>query len=625
MLRKLSQPLLLNARKRRQGRLSLFSKESAMLHPLRRGVALASLGLLCSSLLTVAVRADAPAAASAAPAQAAPKPSPFALTEEMRRQDPRLQKRVTLVSPRVHIGELMEHLARQSGVAVAASDATGAGDAEVTVALHDVPLGDAMDALWSLVSYQSAEWEWRRSGDAGHYEYQLARSDAARSLASAMKAQIQGDVENQAKTLIDALKMSPEELAQVGAKDPLVQSMIDDGRVRPSISLFAALPPDVQSDMLRNQKTLLIPVSDMTPQMQVYVDQLWQWQQDSTDKGFREHPEWLTAPPPPWYKGPPPSRIVPKPKDVGISVHVSPVSAAPMMTVDLGWGSGDFFGGLWEDKALRRRLDAFWRLSGDADGDAQTAKKAATPKTPPPSEKDSQYPNRLIELAQAAPLSLIARVPQAQGTVSISTGDVRPYGMTVQAYLDLLDKEAHFQHKWRDGVLLVSNPAWFVLDNDDVVAPWAVVRRLRDAEAAAGDGFLSVDDLARTASDLSEPSLRRLARQYPVMDSVAHWRDLLALLHREPSLRPYLLSSQGSTRRTALEAVAPTLGLNIDPLYRQGIMPHTRLVQRQGTLGGAPARTIMIEVVKPDGSLLASQGFSYPSRQYRPSVQDQAP
>ena len=555
-------------------------------------------------------------AQQAPPAAAARPPDQPTITDALRGQDARLAVSVTLTAPRIQVGELVEQLARQSGVTLTVKDDTGAGNAEVTVALRHVPLADAMDSLWALVSYQNAEWEWRRSGDAGHYAYQLARSDAARRLASALKSQIQSDVENQAKTLEDALKMSPDELKQAADSDDLIQSMVTDGRVRPSISLFATLPTDVQTSLLRDHKTLGIPVSDLSPQMQGYVDQLCRLQQDLTTRMLAEHPEILTAPRLAWV--PPFSAVVPRPKIVGISVHATPVSMAPVMTVDLGWGSGGIVGGLQEDRALRRKVDALWMLSGDAADDPQTARKAAALPASPVGGEENPYQRRLLELAQASPLSLMARIPQAKGYQD-NASDVRPSGMTVQAYLEHLKKNAKYEHKWRDGVLLVANPAWVVLDDDDVVPPWAVVRRLRDAEAAQ-DGFLSLDDLSGAASELSEPTLRRLARQFPVMENVAVWHDLLALYHQDVGARSYLLSPQGSSRRDVLETVASTLNVNIDALNQQGIMPHTRLVQRPGTRNGVPSREIMIGIIKPGGTVLADQGFGYTGREYRPGV-----
>src|SRR5437867_123663 len=73
------------------------------------------------------------------------------LTDAMRKEDPRLEQRVSLATSRIPVGALLEKLSAQTGVRITADDRQGAGDDEVAVFLHDVPLATAMDALWSLL------------------------------------------------------------------------------------------------------------------------------------------------------------------------------------------------------------------------------------------------------------------------------------------------------------------------------------------------------------------------------------------------------------------------------------------------------------------------------------------
>ena len=93
----------------------------------------------CGFLLTLALATPA--------AHAGP------LSEAERKQDPRLEKRVTLLAPRrYYLGELLETLSEQTGVSLSASDRDGAAGELVLVRLQDVPLFEVMNALWSLVS-----------------------------------------------------------------------------------------------------------------------------------------------------------------------------------------------------------------------------------------------------------------------------------------------------------------------------------------------------------------------------------------------------------------------------------------------------------------------------------------
>jgi len=92
-----------------------------------------ALGLLLISLLAHPSRADE-------------------VTATMRKADTRLQTRVTLRSPHILMGELLERLSKQSGVTLTADTWSAAGSDSVTVSLRDVPLADAMNTLWSLFS-----------------------------------------------------------------------------------------------------------------------------------------------------------------------------------------------------------------------------------------------------------------------------------------------------------------------------------------------------------------------------------------------------------------------------------------------------------------------------------------
>jgi len=487
------------------------------------------------------------------------------LPDAMRQADPRLEKRVTLVAAHLPIGELLEVLSQRSGVALTANDRTEAGDTEVTVALHQAPLADAMNALWSLVSYRQAEWEWRRQGDAKNYRYELARSGAARSLSARLREQLQKEFEGQADTLISALKMTPEELAQAAKRDRLLGSLIDDDRVRPGMSIFAALPPDLRSAVLKGGQTLEIPV--------------------------------------------------PEPQKLFIStLHLSG-EIAPCLLIDTGFGSINYVGGGYMEGGWREKLAALWMLPGDDLDDPQSAKQAPAPR--PPAAPDARRPlhSRLLQMAEAAPFSFIARLPD-EG----SAGDDLPPHQSLKAYLSRLQETKHVQSKWRHGILLLTTPALLIEDADNPPAPWPLVKRLRDAEAP-GDGFLPLAELAHAAHQLSRPQLRRLAAYFPVMDSIAQWQDLFALYDESVSLRPYVKSPAGSTRGDVLETVASNLGLSQTQLNQPGVRTRTRLVEKQHPERKPPTHEITVEVVTDKGDVLAAQGLTYPAHQFQPGVE----
>lgn len=523
-----------------------------------------------------------------------------AVPDAMRQADPRLEKRVTLVAAHLPIGELLEVLSQRSGVALTANDGTEAGDTEVTVALHQAPLADAMNALWSLVSYRQAEWEWRRQGDAKNYRYELARSGAARSLSARLREQLQKEFEGQADTLISALKMTPEELAQAAKRDRLLGSLIDDDRVRPGMSIFAALPPDLRSAVLKGGQTLEIPVSQLPASGGDFVHSQWLWTRDHGGK--TRAPDGTLIP-------------VPEPQKLFIStLHLSG-EIAPCLLIDTGFGSINYVGGGYMEGGWQEKMTALWMLPGDDLDDPQSAKQAPAPR--PPAAPDARRPlhSRLLQMAEAAPFSFIARLPD-EG----SAGDGLPPHQSLKAYLSRLQETKHVQSKWRHGILLLTTPALLIEDADNPPAPWPLVKRLRDAEAP-GDGFLPLAELAHAAHQLSRPQLRRLAAYFPVMDSIAQWQDLFALYDESVSLRPYVKSPAGSTRGDVLETVASNLGLSQTQLNQPGVRTRTRLVEKQHPERKPPTHEITVEVVTDKGNVLAAQGLTYPAHQFQPGVE----
>lgn len=131
------------------------------------------------------------------------------LSDAARQADSRLEKRVTFVSDRIAIGDLLEKMSALSSVTLTAGERDEAGDDGVSVALHDVKVGDAMNALWSLVSYQKAEWDWTATGEGKSASYHLSRPPAARFLAARLQAQAQQDFEVQAQRNRDIRNFAP--------------------------------------------------------------------------------------------------------------------------------------------------------------------------------------------------------------------------------------------------------------------------------------------------------------------------------------------------------------------------------------------------------------------------------
>jgi len=530
------------------------------------------------------------------------------VTATIRKADVRLQTRVTLRSPRILVGEVLERLSKQSGVSLTADDWSAAGSDAVTVSLRDVPLADAMNALWSLFSYRHMEWDWRRSAvkqQAGQYTYKLARPDYARFQAERLREQVQTDFEAQARELLDALNMPPDQLKEAAKTDKLLNSLLVDGRVAPGLRILASLPPETLLNLLRNQPPLSIPVTELSPEAQKALQASWDWEDA---RGIGQHL--------------PDGRVVPMPRNshIGIIVAHSPELVAPALYIETGRGGGQYFGGAWMEDAWRQKMNAEWVQPGEA-VDNLAARALVYPRRPPPAaDRPHALADYLLRFSDAAQVPLMARIPHdLDSGTSEDTISQLPTAKTIKAFLAGMGKNSpNLQHKWRGGVLLLTCQNWFTQESEDARLPWSEVRRLRDAEAA-GDGFLSLDDLAHAAAVLNEAQMKTLGEWLPVMDNAAGWHDFLAFYDKTPEYRPRVLSAKGDDFQYPESLVNAQLG--IDTLRVTHPNLRLQIQQKQRAEDKPPAHVILFVVRDDDGvKPINGQGFGYTAHEYQASL-----
>ena len=527
------------------------------------------------------------------------------ITTAMRQADPRLQTRITLRSPRILVGELLERLSRQSGVTLAADDWSAAGSDSVAVSLRDIPLSEAMNALWSVFSYKHAEWDWRRTsvkGTDGKYTYTLRRPDYARFQAERLKEQVQTDFEAQAQRLFAALDMPPEQLKEAAKHDFLMKNLLLDGRVGPEARLLASLPPETLLNIIRNHQPFSMPVSELSPEIQKALQEARNWEVATVVK-----------------QGYPASSVLPDAPTISIVVDSSPNLAAPGLMIDTGRGGGDCFGGSYMEAEWRQRMNGEWIQPGEAADNPASARALPALKQPVVAGQTHALADYLLRFADAAHIPLIARIPRGLDKTSGDAVSQISSTKTIGAFLQQAAGEnPNLQHKWRGGVLLLTCQNWFMSESEESRLPWAAVKRLRDAEAA-GDGFLSLSEFAHAAGVMTEAQMKALGEWFPVMNNAAPWHDFLAFYDKTPEYRPRVLSKAGDASQYPESLVNALLG--IDAL--RAMHPNLRLQIHQppGTENKPPTRQIAFIVRDDDGvKLLGGQGFEYVAHEYQSSL-----
>lgn len=523
------------------------------------------------------------------------------LSEADRKRDSRLEKPVSLLTPRIYyLGELLEELSRQTGVVLTAGDKDEAAGELVMVRVPKAPLADVMNALWSLVSYQHAAWDWdlvpeNTSGSTptGRVAYRLVRPRAAQLLGAKLRHQVQQDFETEAMNALDNLGKTSEELKELEKKGKTPE-YIGRKRTLSNQEGFAETFPSLETRLrlLRDNEPVKVPVEQLGERAQAYVQ---------SEMAFK--------------RGLDPTLKFPEPTHVQFGRKEFPGNITPSLVVLIGDGRSmegySCFGGTPTEKRWRQTMAAEWLLDGDAAEDPALETRVTVPEKGSAVKVPSGFmvgpESRLWQIAEGASLPFMVRLPSSDTSDRGS-----PYTLTVRAALKKIDP---LQTKWRNRIMLVSDPSWFVKETEQDRVPWSVVKKLREAEVADNDGLLPLAALANAAHDLRAEQLQRLTGEFPVMSHVATWQNWFVQMARTPNLIQRLQTPGGVPIQKMSVLTTAKLPTNVSA---DQVAAVRLTVANSAGQGEQPARrTINFIMLGADKKPLAYSGFSYESRKQR--------
>jgi hypothetical protein len=562
---------------------------------------------------------------------------------QRRAEDRRLETPVTLIAPHIYLGELLEKLSVQAGVAVRADNRDEASGAQLAVCLDRVPLGDVLNALWSLVSDQRAEWDWERDGKPGEYTYRLVQPRSARDNAARIRQEIQDAFEDEAAMMLSALGMTPKERRELAKSRPELKDRLNDERTMIQLSIFRdMLSAQERLRVLRGEESPKIPFRQLSGQAQAFARE--QTRGEIITSGYADGSATVEE--------------SPEPKWVQFKTDLFGAAVYPTMSCFINGGGLSCLGFGNMDDRMRARLAARWMLPGDAKTNPVEAVKIPRSNRPNPladanlpgidasqlagassrfTQMSAEEQSRVAELqknrgaisltllAEAAPLSFIARLPFARvqpssgitfGPFSLNVpADFRdmPYNQRVRDFLDKWHKEPPFlMRKWRGNVLLIQPPFWFM--DEATQAPYGVVKRLRQAEQA-GDGFFPVSELAAAAGALNEPQLQRLNEEFPTVMNIVTWlRPLFLLVPRYPEI----VRGGAALNDELIAALRDVPGLPIDSALKEGTAQTLRITERLNPKSLPPNMAgIDVELLDEQEKATRLTGFAYTRRPAR--------
>jgi len=424
------------------------------------------------------------------------------ISKQMRLDDTGLSKPVRLFAPRMYVGEVMERLSAQTGVDVKANLMDGASDPKICVFLDGVSLGDALDSIYSVLSYRGAEWIWECSGVSGSYTYLLRQPAKARSFAERMHKLVVGDFCKETEDLIRFARMSPAE--RLRNRQAILDTMFqqDDSeadfilnksdRMWSGLQLFnESIPRENQASILQGQTSAKLPVSALSEQGQAFVKGQWQYQAANA-KRERSDGTWEPVPMPSYIKI--------------AGTGLMDGRAIPGLTIQL---EGYAYSGA-EPLARHefKKMSSLWNLPDDDKASDSRDKVVGTPAdSAPVAAPLAPLVRTLRDVHLGTPVGLVARLPFRPMDAIGS-----PIGKTLSSFLEGLARNPRYMSKWRDHVLLVSDPWWMLRDGAD--APYALLKRVRESRAQNG-GCAAVEVLLTIAMGLTTDQASDFAREAP--------------------------------------------------------------------------------------------------------------
>ncbi len=502
--------------------------------------------------------------------------------------DNALSQHVSIPCGHYDIGQLLEMLASQSSVALESGDPNDGGSGvEVTVCLRNLPLSEAMNALYALMSYKQHEWRWTRIGKPGSYVYQLYRPLEARTVPAELKAWSQRALERQAKKLIDALQMSVGELKKAAEKDSLLKILTDSPRAKDGIYEFSTLfSPETQAAVLRGSANPKVPVSQLDARGQQFIHDIWK-----NAQGVSRRADGSTYPilEPTWIQ-------------FAVSTGNSP---APSMYIDIEHQGGyGYFGGNPLENDFRDYFGSLWLLPGD-NAHVEMEQQTLKPKAGIVLKDTARImEERLGQLSEAPPLSFMARLPEDQVNDPTQLAGV-PLGKILSVFRG---PGYELQSKWRTGTLLLTDDRLYLEESSDP-SPWIAVKRLRSMRERSG-GLFAWADLVKLSHDYDAGMLQRLGKEFPVTKSLLECRDLFRSFYGETYRTKQLFSTEGLPLIQVENLLYGTVFARLLESSAAGKKPvRIRATETQITLAGKRANMIDFESLDATGAGIKKAGF----------------
>ncbi len=512
---------------------------------------------------------------------AAPPTAMFAgpITPEMRADDPRLARKVTVNEPAICFGELLDRLSEQAHVSLSGPNDEVSGE-PITVFVKDRPLSDVLQGLYYLFSYRGGEWEWQRTSTAGAFAYHFQPTKAALRFAASIRGEMRNALEYQVEEMIAARGRPGDDLK----KDPRPYiAALAEPTTAAGIAVLAESLSATERRALYQGKSITLEGDSLGPATQRFLDLWWEHNRAKAVKAGRTPPGAYTY----------------------LSLRTEhPIGIpAPMLLFMAGNGfdrSGSgIAGGNDTDPGWWKRMDALWPVPTG---------NPTPPPLPDPLPKaidgsDVRDPGGIGSTALSSggrremqAFAAAAKVPVLARLTLYAWSSVAPGTRSVAGFYKNLREGGECGVAWRDGMLLVCRHHWVRPRYTDPLAPWPIRKRLRADIAADPQRLLPVADLVYAAAYLTPPQIEYLqdAETIHGLEAASDLQSLLAPLARDLKRRERLFGKGLAVAALPISARTPR-----DEPAHQRVPPYAPIA---AALSASPNAVIRFRVMDaPEG------------------------
>jgi len=480
--------------------------------------------------------------------------------------DPRLRQLVSLSTRSMPLLAVLDAISEQTGVEISMDDLDVASGYALFASYSKVPAGTVLNALYGLFSINRAEWAWTRQGRAGGYRYRFHETPWAKNRSDTYNRILDGLLKNYVSVL---RKLAPMTMADRKLhRNELSKALLldDDSKLNyffaseslwNNAKFFFGILSLGQQDSVLAGESVSISLHDL-PQ-QVY---------DLYHVYYTTHAPSVTLP------GSAPVQI-PEPQSLRVYRSLPGGESglvAPEIVIESSSGGMSWMGSGWLQFGVREALKRAWVLSGDSMADPASKRLLAEVKDTIEIRRDKQKADansgrlatqtglsdesrRVLAESIASGLGLGSRLEQlSAGSTTPVLAVLRPgeqdifaspVGKPVQEFLDRLEDKnlKRWYYKWRSGVLLVSNPSWFM--NSTPAIPFRLLKAIRpDAE-----GQVPLSGWTKLMRNISDSQAGWFASTYGIT-GMSRFRPCLLIMASEPDVtRPDGVSVDSNAMR----------------------------------------------------------------------------